>query len=153
MRLVCGEILIGTLRTCSRAGAVRAGIAQCAPRAFGLEISRGYAARLRSPLIKRGYNSHSGGLRPSQAIVVPDNGNLRVIFEDNSISDFHPLWLRDNCHCPECVHPDTKQKLLDTAGLDVRVHISETTVNGGTVSVTFTDGHKASLRRHGCLSL
>ncbi|KAF3892879.1 Trimethyllysine dioxygenase TmlH [Trichophyton interdigitale] len=27
------------------------------------------------------------------------------------------LWLRDNCQCHECVHPETRQRLLDTFSL------------------------------------
>lgn len=29
-------------------------------------------------------------------------------------SEFHYVWLRDNCGCAECVHPDTKERILVT---------------------------------------
>ena len=29
-------------------------------------------------------------------------------------SRFHHVWLRDHCRCPECYHPKTKQRLLNT---------------------------------------
>jgi gamma-butyrobetaine hydroxylase len=49
---------------------------------------------------------------------------------------FHPLWLRDNCPCPECRH-ESGQRLLDTRSLpdDLRV----VAVDGCTIS--FSDGH------------
>ncbi len=49
---------------------------------------------------------------------------------------FHPLWLRDNCPCPECRH-ESGQRLLDTRSLpdDLSVHA----VNG--YAVSFSDGH------------
>ncbi|KAI0249174.1 hypothetical protein BJV78DRAFT_1328612 [Lactifluus subvellereus] len=29
-------------------------------------------------------------------------------------SKFHHIWLRDHCRCPECFHPVTKQRLINT---------------------------------------
>ncbi|SPC67398.1 related to trimethyllysine hydroxylase [Ustilago sp. UG-2017b] len=29
-------------------------------------------------------------------------------------SKFHNIWLRDHCRCPQCYHPTTKQRLLNT---------------------------------------
>jgi Gamma-butyrobetaine hydroxylase-like, N-terminal len=34
------------------------------------------------------------------------------------IFDSHHIWLRDHCRCPQCFHPVTKQRLVDT--FDVR---------------------------------
>jgi gamma-butyrobetaine dioxygenase len=49
---------------------------------------------------------------------------------------FHPLWLRDNCQCPECRH-ESGQRLLDTRSLPH--DLSVVTVNG--YEVSFSDGH------------
>ena len=51
-------------------------------------------------------------------------------------SRFHPLWLRDNCPCPECRHP-SGQRLLDTRLLPDDLAV--VAVAGTTVS--FSDGH------------
>ena len=51
-------------------------------------------------------------------------------------NQFHPLWLRDNCPCPECRH-ESGQRLLDTRSLPD--DLSVVTVNG--YEVTFSDGH------------
>jgi gamma-butyrobetaine dioxygenase len=32
-----------------------------------------------------------------------------------AVSQHHYVWLRDNCTCPECIHPDTKERVLVTA--------------------------------------
>jgi gamma-butyrobetaine dioxygenase len=50
--------------------------------------------------------------------------------------EFHPLWLRDNCRCPECRH-ESGQRLLDTRSLPD--DLSVVTVNG--YEVSFSDGH------------
>jgi gamma-butyrobetaine dioxygenase len=52
------------------------------------------------------------------------------------ISRFHPLWLRDNCPCPECRH-ESGQRLLDTRSLPD--DLSVVSIDGTTV--TFSDGH------------
>src|SRR3990170_3668380 len=31
--------------------------------------------------------------------------------------DFHYLWLRDNCRCPECRDPDAWERLFDTVAM------------------------------------
>ncbi len=36
-------------------------------------------------------------------------------------SRFHHVWLRDHCRCPECYHPKTKQRLLDTFAIPERI--------------------------------
>ena len=49
---------------------------------------------------------------------------------------FHPLWLRDNCACPQCRH-ESGQRLLDTRSLPD--DLSVLAVNG--YEVAFSDGH------------
>ncbi|XP_042896174.1 gamma-butyrobetaine dioxygenase [Parasteatoda tepidariorum] len=47
--------------------------------------------------------------------------SLQIGFHDNLASDFQFIWLRDNCKCSKCVHPDSKQKMLDTVSLDINI--------------------------------
>jgi gamma-butyrobetaine hydroxylase len=56
-----------------------------------------------------------------------------VLLGDN---EFHPLWLRDNCPCPECRH-ESGQRLLDTRSLPD--DLSVVRVSG--YEVSFSDGH------------
>lgn len=51
-----------------------------------------------------------------------------MIFSDHQTCDFKFIWLRDNCRCPSCVHPETKQKLLDTPSLNVNLRPKSLTV-------------------------
>lgn len=59
-----------------------------------------------------------------------------VTIEDTT---FHPLWLRDNCPCPECRH-ESGQRLLDTRRLPDDLAVVGVAGNGA-VEVTFSDGH------------
>src|SRR3989440_6435855 len=52
---------------------------------------------------------------------------------------FHPLWLRDNCPCPECRH-GSGQRLLDTRSLPDDLEV--VAVDG--TNVTFSDGHTST---------
>src|SRR5256714_9215428 len=52
---------------------------------------------------------------------------------------FHPLWLRDNCPCPECRH-GSGQRLLDTRSLPDDLEV--VAVDG--TNVTFAAGHTST---------
>lgn len=42
---------------------------------------------------------------------------VAVTWEDGFAAKFHKLWLRDHCTCPACLHPETKQRQIDTASI------------------------------------
>ncbi|CAG8523299.1 15494_t:CDS:2, partial [Dentiscutata heterogama] len=50
--------------------------------------------------------------------------------DNKAISNFNYIWLRDNCQCSQCIHPDNRQKLFlsSQVALDIKpikVRISE----------------------------
>lgn len=63
---------------------------------------------------------------------------LTVSWSDGRSSTFHAVWLRDNCACPVCRHPQALERrylLLDQAAPIV---IADATLHsGGHVSITF----------------
>ena len=38
---------------------------------------------------------------------------IRLGWSDGHRVDVEPLWLRDNCPCPECLHPSTRERTFD----------------------------------------
>ena len=58
------------------------------------------------------------------------------------VTRLHPLWLRDNCPCPECRH-ESGQRLLDTRSLPDDLTITSVSENDA-LHVTFSDGHASS---------
>ncbi|XP_076323835.1 trimethyllysine dioxygenase, mitochondrial-like isoform X2 [Tachypleus tridentatus] len=52
-----------------------------------------------------------------------------VEFNDNVSWCFKNIWLRDNCRCPECIHPNTLQKTVETMNLDLRIQAKNVRVN------------------------
>jgi gamma-butyrobetaine dioxygenase len=56
---------------------------------------------------------------------------------------FGPAWLRANCPCPGCRDQGSGQRLVSITDLPPDVTITEATVSGDTISITFgPDGHR-----------
>lgn len=79
---------------------------------------------------------NAGFLRPfrsSATTVTPKIAHCEVLakqqavqieWEEGGHSTFHQRWLRDHCLCPSCKHPDTKQRLLDTASIPSNLQVT-----------------------------
>lgn len=65
---------------------------------------------------------------------------VAVTWHDGFSAKFHKLWLRDHCTCSECLHPETKQRQIDTASiaLDPALHKLEVNTDGA-VSIAWDD--------------
>ncbi|MCZ2723582.1 TauD/TfdA family dioxygenase [Marinomonas sp. 15G1-11] len=50
--------------------------------------------------------------------------SLSIIWDDNHQSEFHYLWLRDNCHCSECITQLTREQMFEIC--DVPLDIKPT---------------------------
>ena len=67
----------------------------------------------------------------------------------NGHSSYHYVWLRDNCQCPHCYHPETHQRLSDV--LQINPHLRPKWVelsdrdgdSSVALSVEWSDGHKS----------
>ena len=88
------------------------------------------------------------------ASVTPGKGLLTVTWRGGGSDPFHYLWLRDNCPCPDCLHP-SGQRLVDI--LDLPADPAPRTVmldEGGALLIRWdAEGHESRyaadwLRRH-----
>ncbi len=80
---------------------------------------------------------------PVQSAVIA-NGQLDVTWCDGKSHRFHPFWLRDNCACPDCLHPGTREQLLDVRKVPLDIVVETSTCNDdGAIRVSFSDGHKS----------
>ncbi|XP_077560196.1 gamma-butyrobetaine dioxygenase-like [Haemaphysalis longicornis] len=65
---------------------------------------------------------------------------VKVVFSDDQACELNYIWLRDNCSCPQCIHPDSKQKLVDSVALDYNVRpVSMEVSADGNLEVTWGD--------------
>jgi len=54
--------------------------------------------------------------------IIKNQTSLSIKWSDsNSLSNFNYIWLRDNCQCPLCIHPDSRQKLLSSSDVPLDI--------------------------------
>lgn len=68
---------------------------------------------------------------------------LSIAFTNGLTSRFHWLWLRENCLCAECHHPQTWERTVDTFLLDrdIRAAKIEASPSGDRLMLAWPDGH------------
>ncbi len=69
---------------------------------------------------------------------------LRIVWEDGLSAEFPYVWLRDNCPCPACKHPEAWERLADNVTLDLDVAPADVDCDER-LDVTWRDGHRTSL--------
>lgn len=73
-----------------------------------------------------------------------DDNKVSVTFSDGKSTDYHHIWLRDNCHCEQCFYGPTKQRLLNTATLNLGVKPASLSHDADAVTVVWSqDSHKS----------
>ena len=96
--------------------------------------------------------------RQTLSTVETHSREIHVTWGDGHISRFHHLWLRDNCRCPDCLHPQTRERIHDTYAIDPDIAPESVAVldDGATLALTWPDGHQTDLPgawlRHRCYS-
>ena len=80
---------------------------------------------------------------------------LRLTWNDGHVNEFHYIWLRDNCNCPSCRHPQVGERTLDSATIPLDIRPAEVQMNGGEALTIIWSGdhHQTSyspawLRQH-----
>lgn len=79
----------------------------------------------------------------SLAAPEPLERGVRLIWDDGHVSLFHHLWLRDNCACASCIHPETREQVfeIDSVGQGLRPQQVEIDGDGALAIVWSEDGH------------
>lgn len=85
-----------------------------------------------------------------------DSVEIKLKRRDDSVPNFwnkfHHIWLRDNCQCSDCYHPQTHQRLVDTLKInaDLRPKLVQLHGNSGStesdtcLAVEWEDGHRSN---------
>lgn len=67
--------------------------------------------------------------------IVDDGKKLEITWEDGRVSNFHAIWLRHYCHCPDCL-PYTSTVLVDFSKIDIdSLRIVSATLDGPEIVV------------------
>lgn len=65
--------------------------------------------------------------------------------QSNSIAEFHYSWLRDNCQCHECYHPDTTERVLISSEIPLNLRAQTAEIEGDWLKIVWNDhGHKSA---------
>lgn len=69
---------------------------------------------------------------------------LEVKWKSGETSSYPHIFLRDNCQCPKCFHPDTKSRQLDTfQDIDMDITAKKIVHNQSHVTITWPDDHES----------
>ncbi len=75
--------------------------------------------------------------------VTLSSSSVNIAWEDNQISHFHFLWLRDNC--PSNEHPDARQKIFNIINVSENIHPKKYFVNDiGNLEIIWSEGNHHS---------
>ncbi|KAK9446633.1 uncharacterized protein V1518DRAFT_423636 [Limtongia smithiae] len=72
-----------------------------------------------------------------------DQRKIYIPWHDGATSAYHNIWLRDGCQCPVCMHPLTKQRLLDTFAIPPGIKPESADATDAGLEVKWSDGHES----------
>lgn len=75
--------------------------------------------------------------------VEPWSSGAAVSWSDGHTSRFHGLWLRDNCPCPVCVDPMTREQLFDISTVPDDMTAGTVSVSDEALAIDWPDGHRS----------
>ena len=78
--------------------------------------------------------------------VKPGERTISLSWDDGSSSEFHYVWLRDNCACSECKHPDAWERLLDNVEMNLDVKPSKVVFDEA-LQIIWFDGHLTTMSK------
>lgn len=81
-----------------------------------------------------------------QPVLSAKNNGLSVTWPDGTNAWFHNFWLRENCHCPTCFHPQAWERTLNL--LDIPHDIAPESLTPTEAGLELTwPSHKASCEK------
>ena len=63
--------------------------------------------------------------------------SLHLVWSDGCRSDFHFLWLRDNC--PTTLHPDTQERVFDQLSVSANIHPLEVSIKDDQLLIDWSE--------------
>jgi trimethyllysine dioxygenase len=102
---------------------------------FSTSIPRLHKPNARKQLEGSGNIPQRAGLANDQQVYLDWNARKTSVYSH--------FWLRDHCHCEQCYHPVTRQRLVDTFAIprDIQPVGVDSTEEG--LSVSWPDGHQS----------
>lgn len=87
-----------------------------------------------------GYGNYPVNHQPLSIETGPES--LHLGWDDGHASEFHYLWLRDNCPCTSCVSSLTREQLFEICDVPLSIRPVEAQLDGGYLHIQWdTDSH------------
>ncbi|KAI7889345.1 trimethyllysine dioxygenase [Mucor mucedo] len=107
-------------------------------RTFSSSLFASHKQNAKKQLQGTGTIPQKAGLANPQQVYLDWNARKTSVYNN--------FWLRDHCHCPQCYHPVTRQRLVDTFSIprDIQPVALDSTEDA--LDVTWPDGHQSRYR-------
>ncbi len=69
---------------------------------------------------------------------------VAVTWDGGRVSDFHYVWLRDNCGCDACRHVVAGERMSDPAAIPLDLQATSAVANDGNLLLVWPDGHEST---------
>ncbi|WP_020682371.1 gamma-butyrobetaine dioxygenase [Marinobacterium rhizophilum] len=89
-----------------------------------------------------GYSHYAVSHRPQRIDIGAES--LGLVWDDGHVSEFHYLWLRDNCPCSDCVSSLTREQLFEICDAPLSIRPLEAQLRGDYLEILWKgDGHRS----------
>lgn len=73
-----------------------------------------------------------------------DTDELRIVWEDASVSQLQAIWLRDHCQMPTSRNPSNGQRLMNITDIPLEIGIDRVSLDEARLVIEFSpDGHRS----------
>jgi gamma-butyrobetaine dioxygenase len=95
-----------------------------------------------NPIPTPDFESYSMACPVITAAITPET--IQVTWADGLESEFHFLWLRDNCACAECIDAGSHERVYSILDIpaDLGAQLASVSEQGG-LQITWSDGHQS----------
>ena len=73
-----------------------------------------------------------------------EDRTLALEWPDGTAAEYHYIWLRDNCACAHCKHPDAWERLTDNVELNLDVRPASVEFDDS-LTIIWDDGHRTAI--------
>ncbi|KAF9955094.1 hypothetical protein BGZ70_010347 [Mortierella alpina] len=78
--------------------------------------------------------------KDSTSVLVTSSKGFKYYRPDRPTASLNSLWLRDNCPCPKCIDPTTRQKLHASSQVPVDISVSSVQIYPDGLELTWSKG-------------
>lgn len=111
-------------------------LASVTTRHFSSSIATRHKANAKKQLQGTGTVPQKAGLANPQQVYLDWNARKTSVFNN--------FWLRDHCHCSECYHAVTRQRLVNTFAIPRDIQPVAIDSTEAALNITWPDGHQSN---------